>query len=77
MFREIFCGINDKTHILRIIFKSNDKSWSFFFINVGLVSGMQKKGTFQVGPLKQSGKSRLNVADHAVEGGGEEEGGGG
>ena len=62
-------GINDKTHILRIIFKSNDKSWSFFFINVGLVSGMQKKGTFQVGPLKQSGKSRLNVADHAVEGG--------
>ena len=39
---------------------------------------MQKKGTFQVGPLKQSGKSRLNVADHAVEGGGgEEEGGGG
>ena len=26
---------------------------------------MWKKGTFQVGPPKQSGKSRLNVAEHA------------
>ena len=31
---------------------------------------MWKKGTFQVGPPKQSGKSRLNVAEHAGGGGG-------